>query len=213
MSKSTRHSPRVTGRDLARLVAHVVPTSACDIWVGAVGSDGYGKFSVRDAVDGERIVTPHHVAAALAFGPVPLGATLMHDCDVRVCVATRPGHVRISTQGENMRQAARRGRAVGPRPGLVDVRGKVGAARAVQAAVLGAARAGASPDELADVLGRVLAEGDPLRELVALFDPPRYRADTAAASVFPVDLFDVAAQCAQIPVPRWIDSRPLFDLD
>ena len=87
------------------------------------------------------------------------------------------------TQRENMRQAARRGRAVGPRPGLVDVRGKVGASRAVQAAVAAAARAGATPDELADVLAGVLAEGDPLRGLIALFDPPRPRVDAAVPGV------------------------------
>ena len=212
MSKSTRHSPRVSNRDLARLFAHVVPTAACDIWLGAVGSDGYGKFSVHNDVDGTRIVSPHHVAAARRFGPVPLGATLMHDCDVRVCVSTDPGHVRVATQRENMRQAARRGRAAGPRPGLVDVRGKVGASRAVQAAIGAAAAGGASSDELAAVLGQVLAAGDPLRGLVALFDAPPHRADVAVAS-FPVDLFDAAARAVQIPASRRIDSLPLFDLD
>lgn len=202
----------MSNRDLARLFAHVVPTASCDIWVGAVGSDGYGRFSVHNEVDGARIVSPHHVAAARMFGPVPLGATLMHDCDVRVCMSTDPGHVRIATQGENMRQAARRGRAVGPRPGMVDVRGKVGASRAVQAAIADAARAGATPDELAQVLARVLAEGDPLRGLVALFDPPKFHMD-AAVVAFPVDLFDPAAQAAQIPASRRIDSQPLFDLE
>ena len=146
------------------------------------------------------------------FGPVPLGATLMHDCDVRVCVSTAPGHVRVATQRENMRQAARRGRAVGPRPGLVDVRGKVGASRAVQAAIGAAAASGASPQELAAVLARVLADGDPLRGLVALFDLAPFDPDVAVA-LFPVDLFDAAAQAVHIPPSRWIDSQPLFYLD
>ncbi len=212
MSKSTRHSPRVSNRDLARLFAHVVPTAACDIWLGAVGSDGYGKFSVHNDVDGTRIVSPHHVAAARRFGPVPLGATLMHDCDVRVCVSTDPGHVRVATQRENMRQAARRGRLAGPRPGLVDVRGKVGASRAVQAAIGAAVAGGAGPQELAAVLAVVLAAGDPLRDLVCLFDPPPWRGDVAVAA-FPVDLFDAAAQAVAVPVSRRIDSLPLFDLD
>ena len=212
MSKSTRRSPRVSNLDLARLYARVVPTSSCDIWMGAVGSDGYGKFSVSNRFDGTRIVSPHHVAAARMFGPVPLGATLMHDCDVRVCVSTEPGHVRIATQRENMRQAARRGRAAGPRPGLVDVRGKVGASRAVQSAIGDAVASGASPQELAQVLARVLAAGDPLRSLVALFDAPPRSADVAM-DVFPVDLFDVAAQAAQVPASRRIDSLPLFEFE
>jgi hypothetical protein len=166
---------------------------------------------VQNDVDGARIVSPHHVAAAQRFGPVPLGATLMHDCDVRVCVSTDPGHVRIATQRENMRQAARRGRLAGPRPGLVDVRGKVGASRAVQAAIGAAAVRGAGPQELAAVLAEVLAAGDPLRGLVALFDPPTWRGDVAVAG-FPVDLFDAVAQAVAVPVSRRIDSLPLFDL-
>lgn len=64
----------------------------------AVGWDGYGRFSVRSG-SVERIVSPHLVAATLKFGPVPVGSTLMHDCDVRICAATGPGHVRMATQG------------------------------------------------------------------------------------------------------------------
>jgi len=124
------------------------------------------------------------------------------------CVSTDPGHVRVATQRENMRQAARRGRLAGPRPGLVDVRGKVGASRAVQAAIGAAVAGGAGPQELAVVL----AAGDPLRDLVCLFDPPPWRGDVAVAA-FPVDLFDAAAQAVAVPVSRRIDSLPLFDLD
>ena len=179
--------------------------------MGAVGSDGYGKFFIRNAEDGARIVSPHLVAAAMTFGPVPIGATLMHDCDVRICVATSPGHVRVSTQRENMRQAARRGRAAGPRPGLVDVRGKVGASRAVQSAIGAAAADGASPRELVAVLAAVLAAGDPLRGLVALFDPELGAGPLdVPVAPFPVDLFDAAAQVMPIPASRRIDSLPLF---
>ena len=130
--------------------------------MGAVGSDGYGRFSIRNDEDGERMITPHQVAARLAFGPMPVGSTLMHDCDVRVCVSTAPGHVRVATQRENMVQAARRGRARGPRPGLVDVRGKVGASRAVQDAIRDAGTD--DPGALAAVLADCLAAGYPLRE-------------------------------------------------
>ena len=115
---------------IARVRSHVVVTGACDIWLGAVGPDAYGRFSVRNARV-ERIVSPHLVAATLAFG-----STLMHDCDVRLCVSAAPGHVRVATQGENMRQAVRRG-AAGSQPGLVDVRSNVGAAHTVQEALRG----------------------------------------------------------------------------
>jgi len=101
------------------------------------------------------------VAATLKFGPVPLGSTLTHDCDVRICVAAGPGHVRVATQGEKMQQAARRGRAAGPRPGLVDSRGNVGASRAIQEALLTQGGAGSSLAQLADVLAQALPAGDP----------------------------------------------------
>ena len=48
-----------------------------------------------------------------------------------------------------MRQAVARGRAVGPHPGRVDVRGKAGASRAIQAALRDAT--GRSPSALAAV--------------------------------------------------------------
>ena len=74
------------------------------------------------------MLTAHQVGARLGFGALPVDCTLMHDCEVRLCCSSAPGHVRIATQRENMRQAVARGRSRGPRPGLVDTRG--GAARA-----------------------------------------------------------------------------------
>ena len=83
-----------------------------------------------------------------------------------------------------MRQAVARGRAVGPHPGRVDVRGKAGASRAIQAALRGAT--GRSPAALGAVLAAVIADGDPLRDLHPLFDLPD---DPAGASVSGVVAF------------------------
>ena len=70
------------------------------------------------------MLTPHQVAARIGFGPIPVGATLLHYCEVRLCCRYDPHrHVTVGTQGENMRQAVARGRAVGPHPGRVDTRG------------------------------------------------------------------------------------------
>ena len=190
MSKSSRTSPWLSRSAIARFRPHVVVTEACEIWLGAVGSDGYGWFSVRSARV-ERIVNPHLVAATLAFGPVPDRV----DADarprrpaMRVC---RAGHVRVATQGENTRQAARRGRAAGPRPRLVDVRGNVGAARAIQEALRD--QASASPAELAQLLARALADGDPLPGVEGLFDL-RDRATVLPSTDFPQDLLELAAR-------------------
>jgi hypothetical protein len=213
VSKSTRPSARLSHDDLVRFHRHVLKTATCHIWLGAVGSDGYGKFSIRNKIDGERVISPQQVSARLAFGAMPLGSTLMHDCDVRVCVSTAPGHVRVSTQGENMRQAAWRGRAAGPRPGRVDTRGKVGASRAVQAALREHldSRPAADLDELAGVLAACLAEGDPLRGMVALFDPPPAR-PTRPPDDFPLDLLDLIAHAPAPPPARRVESVPLFEV-
>lgn len=151
MSKTSLLSPRLSRTDRVRLMAQVMPTAACDVWLGAVGRDGYGRFSLTRPGGGERIVTSHLAAATIAFGPIPLGATLMHDCDVRICVSTGPGDLRVATQRENVRQAVRRGRAAGPKPGLVDVRGPAGASRAVQDALRAVAADRLSAAELAVV--------------------------------------------------------------
>jgi len=95
------------------------------------------------------------------------GVTILHDCDLRLCCRTDPGHVRVATQSENMQQAARSGRAAGPRPGLVDVRGKAGASRAVQTALRRASDR--SPEGLAATLAAVVAAGDPRADLIPLF--------------------------------------------
>jgi len=127
-------------------------------------------FTGLTKFDGTRMLTPHQVAARLGFGPIPEGATLLHDCEVRLCCRYGTGHVGVGTQSENMRHAVARGRAVGPRPGRVDVRGKVGASRAIQAALR--ETVDRSPDTLAQVLAGAIADGDPLRDMLPLFDAP-----------------------------------------
>ncbi len=46
MSKSTLPSARLSRADVQRLRAQIVRTASCALWMGAVGSDGYGKFWV-----------------------------------------------------------------------------------------------------------------------------------------------------------------------
>jgi len=164
----------------------------------------------------ERIITPHLAAATITFGPLPLGSTLMHDCDVRTCVSTGPGHLRVATQRENVRQAVQRGRAAGPKPGLVDVRGPAGATRAVQDALRAVAGAGLSPDELAVVLVEVLAAGAPRRAMWPMFASlpggPRLGPLDGVGFGQPADdLFDFGSRIPPAPVPS-IQSLPLFCL-
>lgn len=209
MSKSLGSALALSASDVARWRRRVAATASCSLWLGAVGSDGYGRFAVRGPDGSARTVTPHQVAARLAWGDVPPGATLMHDCDMRLCVATAPGHLRVGTQSENMRQAARRGRAAGPRPGLVDVRGKAGASLAVQAAIRAALAAGVDDrDELAAALAAAVAAGDPLAGLLPMFDlPTRPRPPVACVDDGPGPPDGAAESVAAAAA-----SRPLFDL-
>jgi hypothetical protein len=151
------------------------------------------------------MLTPHQVAARLGFGPIPQGATLLHNCEVRLCCNYDPHrHVAVGTQGENMRQAVARGRAVGPRPGRVDTRGKVGASRAIQAALRTAVDR--SPAALAWVLQAVIAEGDPMRDMLPLFDV----SDCTTQGLVPDRR---VAGLVGIPTRRvvMVESLPLFD--
>ena len=108
-------------------------------------------------------------------------AAVLHDCEVRWCCRAAPGHLRVGTQSENIRQAVTRGRAVGPRPGRVDVRGKAGASRAIQAALRDATDR--SPTALAAALAAVIADGDPWRDLHPLFDLPDHPTGTPVSDV------------------------------
>ena len=211
MSKSQGRGLRLSNRDLNRYHRQVIATATCDIWAGAIGSDGYGRFSITNTEDGARMLTPHQVGARLGFGPLPVDCTLMHDCEVRLCCSTSPGHVRIATQRENMRQAVARGRSRGPRPGLVDTRGVVGASRAIQAAILLTVQAdpGIGRAALAAVLAAAVAAGDPLRHLVPLFDSPLPVAVTWPDD-FPADLFD--ARAAPLREISTVPTLSLFDL-
>lgn len=167
MSKSSGRDLALTPQDVTRWRTHLLPTATCTVWMGAVGSDGYGRFALRTGVGRQRMVTPHQVAAVTAWDELAEGVTLLHDCDLRICCSTGPGHVRVSTQSENMQQAVWRGRANGPRPGLVDVRGKAGASRAVQIAL--DSSADHTPEGLAAVLAEVIAAGDPRAGIIPLF--------------------------------------------
>ena len=206
MSQSLGRPLRLSHGDIVRWRAQVLVTGTCHVWMGVVGSDGYRRIAIRNREDGARTLTPHQVGARLGYGPIPAGATVLHDCEVRLCCRAEPGHLRVGTQSENMRQAVARGRAVGPHPGRVDVRGKVGASRAIQAALRDAT--GRSPEGSAAVLAAVINEGDPLRDLHPLFDLPD---DPAGTSVSAVAAFPGAPGGVMVPGRRGpVESLPLF---
>lgn len=76
----------------------------CWEWSGHKGSGGYGTTSVRGM---RGPVFAHRAAYALRHGRCPKGKVIMHTCDNKVCV--NPKHLRAASQGENYRDAMRKG--------------------------------------------------------------------------------------------------------
>ena len=207
MSKTVRPGPVLSVTDYARLAGPlVVRTADCHLWMGAVGADGYGRIRIR-----ERVLSAHAVAAQLVYGPAEPGSTLLHDCDVRICLRVEPGHLRSGTQRENVRQAVARGHQRGPIPGLADARGPAGASRAIQTAIRSAVDAGTvRPSDLADVLVRVVAAGFPSVDVVPLFDRPDPVPVHYPPNDFPADLFAVPTASVWSAAAETV---PLFDLE
>jgi len=67
--------------------------------------DGYGRLRV-----GTKIVRAHHVAYALAYGPVPPGTKIRHSCDNPPCC--NPRHLLLGTHQNNMDDMVARGRSL-----------------------------------------------------------------------------------------------------
>ncbi len=112
----------VHAAEIARFYRHVVcgPTSSdCDIWTGAIGADGYGRFYLTRGGVG-LCVRPHRYALAITSGAVGARVLGLHECDNPVCVkvaaATDPvQHVVYGSQGDNMERMARMRRGGGRR--------------------------------------------------------------------------------------------------
>ena len=111
---------RVHVAEIARFHSHVVcgPTPAdCDIWTGAIGADGYGRFYLtRDGVG--MCVRPHRYALAIESGVVAAGVLGLHECDNPVCVKIAADeatqlHVVSGSQGDNMERMSRMRRGGG----------------------------------------------------------------------------------------------------
>lgn len=75
----------------------------CWLWIGGVGSSGYGSFSFC----GNKVQT-HRFIYAACIGDIPDGMFVCHHCDVKLCV--NPGHLFAGTQSDNMLDSVTKGR-------------------------------------------------------------------------------------------------------
>ena len=176
MSQSQGRPLRLSHPDIVRWRGQLLVTGTCHVWMGAVGSDGYGRIAVRNPEDGARTLAPHQVGPGSGTGRSRLGRRWCMTARSGCAAAPNPGHLRVGTQSENMRQAVAPGRAVGPaRVGSTSAarQGRPGRSRpALRAA------ADRSPAALATVLAAVIADGHPLRDPHPLFDLPVHPAGT-----------------------------------
>ena len=95
--------------DAQRFWSTVEKTDSCWLWKGSKRPNGYGQFFV--AMPGKKLsVSTHRYSYLLHFGEIPDGLCVLHKCDVRYCI--RPDHLWLGTQGDNNRDAVRKGRHV-----------------------------------------------------------------------------------------------------
>lgn len=100
--------PRLHAGEIARFSSHVVcgpAASDCNIWTGAIGADGYGRFYLTRQGMG-LCVRPHRYALAMTGGALAAGVLGLHECDNPVCVKIAADgeveHVVAGSQGDNM---------------------------------------------------------------------------------------------------------------
>lgn len=101
--------------DVARFWAKVVRSPQCWFWVGAISRpDGYGRFTFqRD--NRQRTVLAHRFALLIDGVDLTGRVVAEHECNEPLCVRVGAGHVRVSTQSDNLRYAVRNGRHDGNR--------------------------------------------------------------------------------------------------
>lgn len=75
------------------------PNSGCWLWMGSVGSHGYGQIGKIPEL---ATTVVHKLLYEKKFGPVPKGLELDHLCRIRSCV--NPDHLEPVTRRENLRR-------------------------------------------------------------------------------------------------------------
>lgn len=86
-----------------RFWSKVNKTDGCWLWIASRHKKGYGQFKL----DG-KMRKAHRVAWELTYGPIPPDKNVCHTCDNPPCV--RPDHLFLGTNGDNVRDAVKKGR-------------------------------------------------------------------------------------------------------
>jgi len=85
----------------------IVNDEGCWDWTGTRSDFGYGLLFTgpRGASRGE---AAHRISWEIHVGPIPNGLNVLHHCDNPPC--TRPDHLFLGTQADNVRDRDRKGR-------------------------------------------------------------------------------------------------------
>lgn len=98
----------IQAREIRRFTGKVLALKEADCWPWQAGFSGlYGTFRVR--VNGRwKDDGAHRVAWRLAFGDIPDGLWVLHNCDNPACC--NPSHLFLGTQQVNIQDAVNKGR-------------------------------------------------------------------------------------------------------
>lgn len=88
-----------------KFLGNIVKTETCWNWIGEKNMHGYGEIGINS-----KAVLAHRYAFESYISPIKNGMYVLHSCDNRSCV--NPGHLRLGTAADNLRDASLKGRLI-----------------------------------------------------------------------------------------------------
>lgn len=97
--------------DVGTVLRRITLVGDCIEFTGARNEKPFDYGVIGRRIDGKtRTFKAHRVVYEYLHGPIPDGMVVMHTCDNPPCV--RPDHLRLGTQGDNLRDMIAKGRRV-----------------------------------------------------------------------------------------------------